>query len=152
MLVAGDASAAPRFARHPTAAEVEASIARHGARATVSALFDEGRWDYVADQIARGGSAWVALAGVLAPGTDAGTAEDLPVELAFALPRNAPAVLAVVASGAEDIGDVCGAPFIEGTIRDLPAYKRRAMAAVQKVTAPSLAKTRAACLDALSKA
>ena len=143
---------APRFSSHPTIAAIEAAIVRDGPPATVRRLFDQGRWDEVSGHIARGEPGWVALGGKLAPGTDAGTAEDLAISLAFALPRDAPAVLAVLQAGAADVGDVCGAPFIEGTVRDVPAYVRRATAAVARVTARSLAATRAACLDALAKA
>jgi hypothetical protein len=146
------ALAAPRLASHPTIAAVEAAIVRDGPQRTVRRLFDEGRWDEVAGHIARGEPGWVALGAKLAPGTDAGTAEDLVISLAFALPRDAPAVLAVLQAGAADVGDVCGAPFIEGTVRDVPAYVRRATAAVARATDEGLAATRAACLDALEKA
>jgi hypothetical protein len=144
--------AGPVFARHPTPAQVTASLARYGARDTVSALFDQHRWDYVADEIAKGGAVWIDLAVKLAPGTDAGTAEELPIVLAFALPLNAPAVLAAVQGGAFDVGDICGAPFIEDTVKDLPAYIRRATAAVAKVSDPALSATRTACLQTLAKA
>jgi hypothetical protein len=144
------ADAAPRFAAHPTPAEIGASLARYGARATVNALFDERRWDYVSDRIGAGESAWVALAAKLAPGADAGTAEDLPIALAFALPRNAPAVLAAVQTGAFDVAEVCDAPFIEDTVSDIPAYRRRAAAAVRRVAEPQLAAVKAACLAALA--
>ena len=143
---------APAFPRHPTPAQVEARLARYGAQATVTALFDQHRWDYVAGRIGDGGAAWVALAVKLAPGADAGTAEDLPISLAFALPLDAPAVLAAIQGGQFDVGDVCGAPFIEGTVRDVPAYLRRATAAVTRVSDPALADTRAACLQTLAKA
>jgi hypothetical protein len=149
-LAGAAAHAAPRFPPRPTPAEVEASLARNGARATVSALFDQRRWDYVSDRIGAGDGAWVALAPRLAAGADAGTAEDLPIALAFALPRNPAAVLAALGSGAFDIGEVCGAPFIEGTVSDLPAYVRRARAAVRRVDAPALAAARRACLAALA--
>jgi len=146
------ARADPTFPRHPTPAQVEASIARYGPQATVSALFDQQRWDYVAGRIGDGGAVWVALAVKLAPGTDAGTAEELPISLAFALPRDAPAVLAAIQSGEFAAEDVCGAPFIEGTVRDVPAYLRKATAAVTAVKDPALAATRAACLQTLAKA
>lgn len=151
-VAANGAWAAPRFPLHPTPAAVAASLARDGPRATVNALFDQHRWDYVSGRIGAGDAAWIALAPRLAAGADAGTAEDLPIALAFALPRNAPAVLAAVRSGAFDVGDVCGAPFIEGTMDDLPRYLRRATAAVAAVRAPDLAETRRACLAALSQA
>jgi hypothetical protein len=134
---------------------VAASVGRFGASATVNALFDQHRWDLVSDKIAAGDGRWVALAAKLAPGTDAGTAEELPIDLAFALPLNAPAVLAAM-DGAHDAltgaDAVCGLPFIEGTIADPAAYKRRAIAAVAKVADPALAAKKAQCLAALAQA
>jgi hypothetical protein len=148
---ASGADAAPRFAAHPTPAEISASLARYGARATVNGLFDQKRWDYVSDRIGAGEAAWVALAPKLAAGADAGTAEDLPIALAFALPRNAPAVLAAIRSGAFAADDVCDAPFIEDTVSDIPAWRRRAAAAVRRVADPQLAAVKAACLAAIAK-
>jgi len=151
LALASAAMAGPKFIAHPTPAQIDASLARYGARSTVSALFDQNRWDYVADRISAGSSDWVNLAGKLAPGADAGPAEELPISLAFALPRNAPAVLALVRSGAFSADDVCGVPFIEGTIRDIGAYKRRAAAAIRRVSDPALAATVRTCLATLAK-
>jgi hypothetical protein len=145
-------AAGPVFASHPTTAQIDAAITRYGAHDTVNALFDQNRWDYVADEIGKGTSAWVALAVRLAPGADAGTAEELPISLGFALPINPGAVLLAIKSGAFDVGDVCDAPFIDGTIPSVPAYIRKATAAVRKVSDPSLAATKAACLATLAKA
>lgn len=145
------AVAAPRFDPHPTPIQIDAALARYGARATVGALFDQRRWDFVSDRIGAGESPYVALAVKLAPGADAGTAEDLPIALAFALPRNAPAVLAVLAApGAGfDVAEVCDAPFIEDTVSDIPAWRRQAAAAVRRVADRKLAAAKAACLAAL---
>jgi hypothetical protein len=148
---AGAAVAGPRFAAHPTPAEIGRSLAEAGPRATVDALWEQRRWDYVSERIGDGDAAFVALAPKLAAGADAGTAEDLPIALAFALPRNAPAVLAAIQGGAFDPAEVCGAPFIEDTVSDIPAYRRRATAAVQAVSDPALASVRAACLAALAQ-
>jgi len=145
------AVAAPRFAPHPTPAQIAASVTRYGAGETVNALFDQHRWDFVSERIAAGDGAWLALAAKLAPGVDAGTAEELPIDLAFALPRNAAAVLAAIRDGASDVGDVCSAPFIEDTVKDIPAYRRHAVAAVERVADPRLATTKTACLVALRK-
>ncbi len=152
LALAAPAVAAPRFAAQPTPAEIGASLARYGARTTVSALSDQRRWDFVSDRIGAGDGAYVALAVKLAPGADAGTAEDLPIALAFALPRNAPAVLAALAAPAAgfDVAEICDAPFIEDTVSDLPAYRRRAAAAVRRVADSRLAAVKAACLAALS--
>ena len=148
---AGAAVAGPRFAAHPTPAEIVRSLAEAGPRATVDALWAEGRWDWVSERIGAGDAAFVALAPRLAAGADAGTAEDLPIALAFALPRNAPAVLAAIEDGGFDAGEVCGAPFIEDTVSDIPAYRRRAAAAVQAVADPKLADVKTACLAALAQ-
>jgi hypothetical protein len=152
LLPAAAMAAGPVFAKHPTTAQIDAAITRYGAHDTVNALFDQNRWDYVADEIGKGGAAWVALAVRLAPGADAGTAEELPISLAFALPINPSAVLLAVKSGAFDVGDVCGAPFIDGTVPSVPAYQRKAVAAVKKVSDPALAATKTSCLATLAKA
>lgn len=103
----------------------------------------------------RGDARWIALAPRLAPGTDAGTSEGLGIALAHALPRNPRAVLAVlgVAGGPVSVsaGRVCGVPFIEDTVKDLTAYRRRAARAVRGVTDPSLVRARAACLSVLAE-
>ncbi len=93
----------------------------------------------------------MALAPKLAPGADAGAAEELPIALAFALPKNPRAVLAVLGGGFP-VEDVCSAPFIEGTVKDIPAYVKEAKAAVARVTDAKLAKVRDACLAELRKA
>jgi hypothetical protein len=145
------ATAAPRFATAPTPAQIDAALTRFGAHATVNALFDQRRWDFVSDRIGAGEAPYVALAARLAPGADAGTADDLPIALAFALPRNAPAVLAALAApgGGLDVAEVCDAPFIEDTVSDIPAWRRRAAAAVRRVADPRLGSVKAACLAAL---
>jgi hypothetical protein len=152
LLPASALAAGPVFARRPTTQQIDTAITRYGAHDTVNALFDQDRWDYVADEIGKGSSAWVGLAVRLAPGADAGTAEELPISLAFALPINPSAVLMAVKSGAFDVGDVCGAPFIEGTVASVPAYIHKATVAVSRVTDPALAATKTSCLATLAKA
>lgn len=152
LALAAPAGAKPRFAVRPTPAQIQASLAHYGARATVSALFEQGRWDYVSDRIGSGEAPYVALAARLAPGADGGMAEDLPIALALALPRNAPAVLQALASsgGGFDVAEVCDAPFIEDTVSDIPAYRSSAVAAVRRVADPKLLAVKAACLRALA--
>jgi hypothetical protein len=132
---------------------IAADIAAHGADAVVTRLFTHGDYDRVLDHIDKGEAEWVALAPKLAPGTDAGTAESLVIALAFALPKNPRAVLPLITGkDAFPVEDVCGAPFIEGTIGDIPAYVKKAKAAVSRVSDPKLAKAKAACLAQLDKA
>ena len=149
------ANQAGRPASLPTPASIEADIHQHGAEATIGALVKADQWDTVADHIGGGDARWIALAPKLALGSDAGSAEDLGIELAFSLPKNAHAVLAALDPNNGHIvgaARVCGMPFIEDTVKDRPAYKRRALREVEKVVTPSLAKARAACLSEIKRA
>ncbi len=148
--------AASLTVHHPTATRVETSIRQHGAAATIARLWGKGgwpsQWDWVIDRMGDGNAGWIALAPKLAPGSDAGSSEDLGIALAFALPKNPRAVLAAL-----DLGNgivlgadrVCGAPFIEDTVKDIPAYRRRAIRAVKAVSNPHLKMAKTACLTAL---
>ena len=131
---------------------IDRDIEQHGARAVVHRLLANGDYERVMDRIDTGDARYVALALKLAPGADAGAAEELPIALAFALPRNPRAVLAVLGPNGFPVEDVCSAPFIEDTVKDIPGYIRRAERAVSAVDDPKLAKTRDACLTQLSQA
>lgn len=149
VVVSTPALAAPQL----TPETIAADIAAHGAGAVVAKLAKNGYYDRVLGHIDKGEAEWVALAPKLAPGTDAGWAEALSISLAFALPKNPKAVLALlVGKDAFAADDICSAPFIEGTIKDVPGYIRRAKAAVAKVSDPSLQSAKAACLASLAKA
>ena len=128
-------------------------IAAHGADAVVARLAKSGDYDRVLGHIDSGDARWVRLAPKLAPGADAGNAEALIISLAFALPRNAKAVLAVL-GGKEGfaVEDVCSAPFIEDTVKDVPGYVKRAEAAVARVSDAALKPAKDACLLQLHKA
>jgi hypothetical protein len=127
-------------------------IASRGAQAVVERLTKDGDYDRVLGHIDSGDGSWVALAPKLAPGADAGNAEALVISLAFALPNNPGAVLSIL-SGKDGFApeDVCSAPFIEGTVRDIAAYVRKAEAAVSRVTDPGRQAVKAACLAQLRK-
>jgi hypothetical protein len=149
VVVSTPALAAPQL----TPQAIAADIAAHGADVVVAKLAKNGDYDRVLGHIDKGEAEWVALAPKLAPGTDAGWAEALSISLAFALPKNPKAVLALLAGkDAFAADDICSAPFIEGTIKDVPGYIRRAKAAVAKLSDPSLQSAKAACLAALAKA
>jgi hypothetical protein len=98
-----------------------------------------------------GRAAYIALAPKLAEGTDAGTADDLGISLAHALPLSPNAVLRVIDPGNGSIGVdvVCGVPFIEDTVKDLSGYIRKAKSRVGNVTTPELQSVKAACLEKL---
>ncbi|MGF6604836.1 hypothetical protein P3T23_009592 [Paraburkholderia sp. GAS448] len=135
-------------------ASVAGQIDRLGADQAVHQLVASGEYDRVLNHIQNGNGRWIALAPRLAPGTDAGTAEDLGIALAYALPENPEAVLSVI-DGKDGpvigVSRVCGVPFIEGTIGDVHAYTERAVAAVSRADRPDLAHVRLACLDALQR-
>lgn len=154
VVAAGQPSQAGR-ASAPTPAGIEASIRQRGAEQTISAPAVANQWDAVADRMSEGGSRWIALAPRLAPGADAGSAEDLCLSLAFSLPRNPGAVLAALDLGNGPVlgaSRVCGMPFIEDTVKDRPAYRLRAIRAVAHVAVPALARARGECLAALRRA
>ena len=148
MLAASTAIAAPLL---PEA--IARDIRLHGAKAVVDRLWNNGDWERVMDRVDAGDARWIALVPQLAPGTDAGTAEELPIALAFALPNKPRAVLALL--GGKDgfaIEDVCGAPFIGDTVKDIPGYVRKAADAVARVRDPGLVSIRGLCLAELRKA
>jgi hypothetical protein len=132
--------------------KIAADVKAHGAKAVVDRLFASGDYDRVMDRAGRGEAKWLALVPLLEPGTDAGTAEELPIALAFALPHNAKGVLALIAAKDFSADDVCSAPFIENTVKDVPGYIRKARAAVAAVNDPVLAGAKSQCLAALTLA
>lgn len=133
-----------------SAAQLSQEIEAKGAKAVVDSLGDA--FDDVLDHIDSGDPAWIALAPKLAQGTDAGNSEGLAIALAYALPKNPQAVLAVVTEndGVLAINRVCSIPFIEDTVKDRPAYKRNALHAVEAIKEPSLRKAKSNCLAVLS--
>jgi hypothetical protein len=134
--------------------QVRASLERDGPAATVKRLTDAKQWNAVLDGIGRGEAGWIAIAPLLAKGTDAGTAEGLGIALAEALPRAPGAVLHVLDRGDGPVlgaSRVCSAPFLEPKPGVVEAYRPKAIAAVTSIRAPSLRAARDACLSALKK-
>ena len=80
----------------PSPAAIRDSIKREGAKATIADLAKADQWDAVSDRMDSGSADWIALAPLLASGSDAGSAEDLGISLAFSLPKNPNAVLAAL--------------------------------------------------------
>ncbi|THD62944.1 hypothetical protein [Phenylobacterium sp.] len=138
----------------PNLPEVRASIEREGAAATVNRLNRAGQWDVILDGMANGEPAWIAIAPLLAEGTDAGPSEGLGIALAQALPRAPAAVLHVLDPKDGPVlgaSRVCSIPFVEPKPGVVEAYKPKAIAAVQAVRSPRLRWAREACLAALKK-
>ncbi len=134
----------------PSPTSVAAEIAAHGAKRTVDGLIQTKRWDAVTTSMDKGSGAWIALAPKLAPGSDAGSAEDLGLSLALALPVNPRAVLAAI--DAKDgpilgLSRVCGRPFIEDS--EPAGYQRRALSALSRITDQHLTAIAGRCRTAL---
>jgi hypothetical protein len=136
-----------------TVEHIAADIAAEGAGPVVHRLWESGEFDSVLDKISSGDSKWIRLAPDLAAGADAGAAEGLGVALARALPSNAAAVLAVLdqARPALSPAYVCGIPFIEGSLKDVTDYRRKAEAAVEQIHGASLHDSKQACIAALQR-
>jgi len=127
---------------------VRAQLSKSGATNTVQSLDAAGTWDQVVDGIASGDTGWINLVPLLAPGADAGTAEDLTIALASALPKAPLAVLTVVGGHSGDpldVAQVCSAPFIEDTSAHQHSYKVQALRAVVGVRSPALLAAAEAC-------
>lgn len=137
-----------------TARQVAARIKAQGAKATIAKLAADDQWDTLAEHIVDGDPDWIALAPQLAPGSDAGSAEDLGIALAFALPKRPVEVLHAIDPGngiVLGVDRVCGMPFIEDTVQDRGGYKRKAVEAVRAVTDAGLQDVKRACLAVLDK-
>lgn len=132
-------------------------IDRHGAKRTVEKLANAapndtrtefGDFDKVLDGIASGDSRWLALVPRLEPGTDAGTAESLRIVVAMALPRNPAGVLRLIVRE-PSWRDACSYPMIEPTKKEMRAYFKVAIPAVEAVRSPKLLRARRLCLAEL---
>lgn len=134
-----------------TPASLSQQIDHLGAKAAANSMTDS-QWEHFLEEVGNGKPAWIAVVPRLAPGTDAGNAESLGIGLAFALPKNPDAVLSAIdPKDGHVIGvtRVCSAPFIEGTMDDIPGYIHQATAALNSVTNPALAHIKARCLNTL---
>jgi len=155
MVVAAALAASAAHAQvRPNLPEVRASIEREGPAATVKRLTQARQWDVILDGMARGEPAWIALAPLLAQGTDSGPGEGLGIALARALPRDPAAVLHVLDPKDGPVlgaSRVCSAPFIEPQPGFVEAYRPQAIAAVEAVRGARLRSARDACLAMLRK-
>jgi len=157
LMLAVGARAAPL----PSAAALSREIDTTGAKAVVVRLYNttsdangESDWDRLIDRIWDGDETYIALAPRLAPGSDAWASESLPIGLAHALTIAPTAVLRTLPAdgGLRGTLGVCTIPFIEDTVKDIPAYVRDTEAALGRVTAPDLQSIKSACLVNLRKA
>ena len=93
--------------------------------------------------VATGDSLWLQVAEKLSPASAAAEAT-MSIALASALTRAPERVLALVGNK-YPVEEVCGIPFLKGDSAFVATYHDEAIAALARVTTPSLSATRAAC-------
>jgi hypothetical protein len=97
--------------------------------------------------IATGDSLWIEVAENLSPPSAAAEAT-MSIALASALTRAPERVLGLVGNK-YPLEEVCGIPFLKGDSAFVATYHDEAIAALARVTSPSLSARRAACHAAL---
>lgn len=97
--------------------------------------------------VATGDSLWLQVADKISPASAAAEAT-LSIALASALTHAPERVLALVGNK-YPVEEVCGIPFLKGDSAFVVTYHDQALAALARVTNPSLAPTRASCQAAL---
>jgi hypothetical protein len=130
-------------------AEVVLSEIKLSGAATVSKRIDsdESFGRSVTAGIATGDSLWLEVAEKLSPASAAAEAT-MSIALAAALTRAPERVLALVGNK-YPVEEVCGIPFLKGDSAFVTTYHDEAMAALSRVTTPSLSAAGAACRAAL---
>lgn len=105
-----------------------------GAKMVISELFkdDESQWRVVLSKISGGENNWLAVAALLAPESDAASAETLTAAVAKAIPHNPAGVLAVLNDDAPPLSTqrVCSLPFYSITE---PDYNKYIVDSIQKL-------------------
>ncbi|MBS9424424.1 hypothetical protein [Photorhabdus caribbeanensis] len=98
-----------------------------GARKFVTSTLpntDDSTWDYILSHISSGDPEWLNIVPILSTGVDAGSAEDLTIAVATAIPKNSAVVLSVLNNANISISteSVCSLPFYQGTEAKLNQY------------------------------
>jgi hypothetical protein len=137
-----------------TPGQLKAQIASRGAAVILSEVYDHpNTWPVIFDGICRGDAAWLEVAVLLRPVSDAGASEDLDQAMAEALVHAPRSALGLMRSGAHyKTESVCG--NFEVIHRRGKDTKRAAVlrwlqgqaAAVRSVKGVGLRETRARCL------
>ena len=138
---------ASAFASHPTAQQLTEKIKLKGAQSVISDLYadNEKEWQYVTVEIAKGSSEWLTVASLLAPGSDADSAETLSEAVAVAIPCNPEGVLNIITDRYVplSLGEVCGLPFYRMKQAQFNQYIVDAIRALYKVPSSK------ACIDTM---
>lgn len=134
-------------AAHPTAQQLTEQIKQNGPQTVISSLYtnDETEWQFVAGEIGKGDDDWLRVAALLAPGSDADSAETLSEAVGMAIPRNPVGVLGIITERYTPLSQkvVCGLPFYSMTEIQLNQYIADAIRALYKVPSSK------ACIDTM---
>lgn len=130
-------------------AEVVLSEIKLSGAASVSKRIDsdESFGRSVTAGVATGDSLWLQVADKISPASAAAEAT-MSIALASALTRAPERVLALVGNK-YPVEEVCGIPFLKGDSAFVTTYYDEAIAALARVTTPSLSATQSACHAAL---
>ncbi|MCW7548252.1 hypothetical protein OO184_09950 [Photorhabdus sp. APURE] len=95
---------------------------------------DDSTWDYILSHISSGNSEWLNIVPILSTGVDAGSAEDLTIAVATAIPKNASVVLSILNDANVSIStdSVCSLPFYSGTEAEINKYVIESIRALYK--------------------
>lgn len=108
-----------------------------GAQAVIADLYKDGefQWQYVLTKIGSGEQNWLDVAELLAPGSDADSAESLATAAATAIPHNPAGVLSLLKGGALPFStdNVCALPFYSIKEPEFNQYVVDAIQALYKV-------------------
>ncbi len=137
-----------------TPAEVVAMIESQGESAAVNALWSSGesdqptRFDTAMRGIATGDPAWLAVALRIAPGLDASASDSFAMAIQDALTTNAAGSLRLMSQLA-NFQAGCTHQSFEPATGQVRAFYITAIAAVEAVSDPALARLKATCLSQL---
>jgi len=128
-----------------TPGEIEARIHKEGGRAVIKDLeANESAFEEILSHIDSGDGAWLKVALLLKPFSDAGTAEGLDYAVARALPNAPVRVLSLIGHGF-DLDYVCTSPFNEPEPGVAESYERKTLGALASVREPHLKVLAAEC-------
>jgi|SRR6185369_446851 len=148
-------SATLAFAAQPgglnTPESVLALVKQKGARAAILSLWNTPQWNTLIVGLSHGETGWMQVAEEIRPGSDAGAMSELTDAMAWALPHASEQVLARSKYNAI-WRDTCDGPPVDFPPQGAVAYFKEAIAAVGRVTNPSLRAVRDDCLHRLKSA
>lgn len=142
----------PSELRNMSAAEFQRHLDQEGAQRFVQRFVkdidphapEEPNYDIILEHVAEGDNGWLHAAAQIAPYTDLNFGQGLRVAIADALVVNPVGVLQMIGTE-EHFDDACGYPFVQQTDTYMLHHKQEALAALNRVHQPALAKRKEAC-------